>query len=526
MLKKLDNNKVMNLTKICVTALLLAQPIFDIIKTSKIHDIQIFGFSFFEIFNIILIFFLGILAIHQSQQKKRFIRYLIFGIIFLIYFALHCYNMTLFNNDVYPAHTTNFLVEFYYLYKTFINPLILMMSLYYLGVDKNYLIKVIQIFSLMISIVVISGDIFGFGYVAYGEEDAKCLKSIFDWFGFENKYRFSFYELTCRGLYFSANQLSSITFMILPILLYSAYKNRKKIDYISLVCMVLCMYMLGTKVSTYGVLAVFAMFYILYAFFMLYNKFMKNNIKLKNIMIITLIFLFSALLFSISPRRYEMKFDNNDVSSVKLIEDNLSGSEIDPSTFSGEWKEIKKIDCYNMTDEQRNKFTIFFDKYSGFMGVSSFIIKSYDSHKYPEFWCNYLQTSKNNDYRVLKTSILRKIYTDNNNELDKYFGLGYNLNYIYTESDYSYQFYCYGIVGCVIFLGGYFIAIICSAYRILKNKKRLFNFENVLLLSSPAIALFTANFSGHVLERTMPLLTLSILCSLVLISNQKVSSDI
>ena len=140
MLKKLDNNKVMNLTKICVTALLLAQPIFDIIKTSKIHDIQIFGFSFFEIFNIMLIFFLGILAIHQSQQKKRFIRYLIFGIIFLIYFALHCYNMTLFNNDVYPAHTTNFLVEFYYLYKTFINPLILMMSLYYLGVDKNYLI--------------------------------------------------------------------------------------------------------------------------------------------------------------------------------------------------------------------------------------------------------------------------------------------------------------------------------------------------------------------------------------------------
>ena len=70
MLKKLDNNKVMNLTKICVTALLLAQPIFDIIKTSKIHDIQIFGFSFFEIYNIILVFFLGFLAVFQSQHKK------------------------------------------------------------------------------------------------------------------------------------------------------------------------------------------------------------------------------------------------------------------------------------------------------------------------------------------------------------------------------------------------------------------------------------------------------------------------
>lgn len=525
MLKKIDNKKVLNLTKVCITALLLAQPIFDIIKTSSIHDIQIFGFSFFEIYNIILVFFLGFLAIFQSQHKKRFVRYLIFGVIFLIYFILHCYNMTLFNNEVYSEQTTNFLVEFYYLYKTFINPLILMMSLYYLRVDKKYLIKVVQIYSLMISTVVITGDIFGFGYVAYGEDDSRCLKSIFDWFGFENKYRFSFYELTCRGLYFSANQLSSITFMILPILLYSTYKNRKIIDYIALICMILCMDMLGTKVSTYGVIAVFLMFYVLYAFFILYNKFIKNNIKLNNIMAITLIFIFSILLFSISPRRYEMKFDNSDISSVKLIEDNLSGSEMDATAFSSEWKEIEKIDCYNMSDEQKNIFINFFDRYSGYMGVSSFIIKSYDSHRYPEFWCNYLQTSKNNDYRVLKTSILRKIYNDNNNELDKYFGLGYNLNYIYTESDYSYQFYSYGIVGCLIFLGGYFIAIICSVYRILKNRKRLFNFENILLLSSPAIALFTANFSGHVLERTMPLLTLSILCGLVLISNQKVSSD-
>ncbi|MGN1311394.1 MAG: O-antigen ligase family protein [Bacilli bacterium] len=523
MLKKINNKKIMNLTKICITTLLLAQPIFDIIKASEIHDIQIFGLSFFEIFNIVLVFFLGLLAIFQSQQKKRFIRYLIFGIIFLIYFVLHCYNMTLFNNEVYPNHTLNFFVEFYYLYKTFINPLILMMSLYYIGIDKNYLIKIIQIFSLIISTVIIVGDIFGFGYMSYGEGNSRCLKSIFDWYGFENNYRFSFYELTCKGLYFSANQISSITFMIFPILLYSTYKNRKAIDYISLIFMIICMYMLGTKVSTYGVLAVFIMFYLLYVFFSLYNKYTNNNIKLNNIMIITIVFVFSLLLFFISPRRYEMKFDNIDMSSVKLIEDNLSSSEIDSLAFLNEWEEIKKIDCYEMTEEQEKEFLNFFDKYSGYMGVSSFIIKSYDSHRYPEFWCNYLKTSKNNNYRVLKTSILRKIYTDNNNKLDKFFGLGYNLNYIYTESDYDYQFYSYGIVGCIIFLSGYFIAIICSIYRILKDKKRLFNFENILLLSAPAIALLTANFSGHVLERTMPLLTLAILCSLVLISNQKVS---
>lgn len=521
LLKKVDDKKIIKLTKISITVLLLAQPIFDIIKTSKIHDIQILGFSFFELFNIVIIFALGIFAILQTQRKKRFWKYFMFGIIFLIYFILHCYNMSLFNNEVYPEQSLNFMVEFYYLYKTFINPLILMMSLYYIDVDKKYLIKIIQIYSLIISVVVIAGDVFGFGYLAYGEADVRCMKSIFDWFNFDNEYRFSFYELTCRGLYFSANQLSSITFMISPILLYSTYKNRKLIDYVSLFCIVICMYMLGTKVSTYGILATFIMFYILYLFFDIYNKCIKNNVKLDNVLGITFVFIFSVALFFISPRRYEMKFDNDKLSSVELIENNLSSNFEDASIFSKKWDEMKKKECYNMTNEEKEDFLNVFNKYNSYMGVSAFIINSYNPNIYPEFWCNYLQTSQSNDYRVLKTSILKEIYVNNDNKLDKYFGLGYNLNYIYTELDYSYQFYSYGIVGCIVFLGGYFIVIIRSIYRILKNRKKLFRFENVLLLSAPAIALFTANFSGHVLERTMPLITLAILCSITLINNPK-----
>lgn len=520
MLKKINNNKLIKLTQICITILLLAQPVFDIIKTSRIHDIQIFGFSFFEIFNIILIFFLGVLAIIQSQTKKRLIRYFILVIIFFIYFVLHCYNMTIFNDEIYPNHTTNFLVEFYYLYKTFINPLILMMSLYYIGCDKDYIVKIIQIFSLIISITIITSNIFGFGYMSYGEENSKCLKSVFDWINFDNKYRFSFYELTCRGLFFSANQISSITFMIFPILLYSAYKNKKLFDYVSLICMIICMYILGTKVSTYGVLAVFSMFYLLYIFFVFYNRYMRNYVKLNNIIFITLIFIFSVCLFTISPRRYEMKFSNGDVSSIKLIEDSLSNNEVNSLRFTNEWKIIEQIKCYKMSNIQIEKFLSFFNEYSDYMGISPYIIKNYNPSRYPEFWCNYLQTSKSNDYRVLKTSILKDIYNNNDNKLDKYFGLGYNLNYIYTELDYSYQFYIYGLIGCIIFLSGYFIAIVFSIYRILKNKNKLFNFENVLLLSSPVIALLTANFSGHVLERTMPLLVLSILCSLTLLSSK------
>ncbi len=63
MLKKIDKAKVVNISKVVVTILLLIQPIFDVIRASSVHDIQIFGFSLLEIVNIILVFVLGCLSI-------------------------------------------------------------------------------------------------------------------------------------------------------------------------------------------------------------------------------------------------------------------------------------------------------------------------------------------------------------------------------------------------------------------------------------------------------------------------------
>ena len=519
-LKQINSKRVV---EILVGVLFLAQPIFDIIKNSVIHDIQIFGFSFFAIFNIILVCILAFLAVFLGDSRKKMFRFSLLGFLFLIYFGLHCYNMTLFNNDVYPQHSLNFLTEFYYLYKTFVNPIILILSLYYLEVKRDYLIKLVQIFSLIISVVIIISNIFHFGYLSYGDDNVRCVKSIFSWFTFKNVYKYSFYEIACRGLFFSANQLSSVTFMIFPIILYSTYKRRRPFDYVCLICLIISMYMLGTKVSTLGVIAAFMLFFSLYAFFLVYNKVLKKKEKLKNILGITFVFAGSVALFFFSPRFYEMKFLGEDFSSIQLIEDSLEGEELDVNQFNREWKKIKKIDCYQMTDNQNTQFLSFFRTYSGYMGVSKFIIDSYDYNRYPEFWCNYLQTSRNNDYRVLKTAILDKIYTDNDNKLDKYFGLGYNLGFIYTESDYSFQFYSYGIIGCILFLSGYFISCIVSAYRILKNWKKQFKFENILLLSSPAIALFTAQFSGHVLERTIPLMVLAVVSSITLINSKGIN---
>lgn len=516
----MTKKQLLKIDKILIIMLILIQPFVDMIKTNIVNDIQIFGFSLFEAINIGLVMVASIIAFICNSQKKKFYKYIIFIILFCIYFALHCYNMTLFNNNVYPEQTSSFIVEFYYIYRTFINPLILLLLLYYIKMDKEYLIKIIKIFSLIISIVIIVSNIFHFGYQTYGE--GFCKLSIFDWFTFENVTRNSYYMLTSRGLFSSGNQLSSIMFMLLPIILYSVYKHRKKSDYIALIFHILAMYILGTKVSTLGVVAILIAFFLMYVLFIILNKIHLLNVKLKDIKLILLISVCAFILFFFSPRSNELFGEYNlDTSSIANIEatfeEETEGGE-KKNKFLKAWKPIQKLDCYNMDQKNEKKFITFFNKYKDFMGVSEFIIKAYVVEEHPEFWCDYLQNYKTNDYRILKTGILRNIYNENNNNLDKYLGMGYNLNFIYTESDYSYQFYNYGLLGILVLIGPYFLIIAYIVFMILKSYKKKLNFENLLLLMAPALALCVAYYSGHVLERTLPLLMLATVCGINLIN--------
>jgi len=276
--------------------------------------------------------------------------------------------------------------------------------------------------------------------------------------------------------------------------------------------------MLGTKVSTLGVVAVIIAFFVMYLFFTVLNKTKFIKTKLDNILIVFIISIGAFILFAFSPRIHNMSFDDG-VSSIENIEGSeLMASDEDKSKFAKEWSKIKKIDCSDMTKEESKKFLKFFNKYKDYMGVSEFIIDAYEVEKHPIFWCDYLQNSKTNDYRILKTSILNNIYNENDNELDKFVGMGYTLNFIYTESDYSYQFYNYGILGIVLMIGPYFVIVFGVLINMLRNYKKKFNFENLLLLMGPALALCVAYYSGHVFERTLPLLIIAFLCGINLIN--------
>ena len=129
----------------------------------------------------------------------------------------------------------------------------------------------------------------------------------------------------------------------------------------------------------------------------------------------------------------------------------------------------------------------------------------------PEFWTSIFKRDKalNNNSRILKTDIIKRIEQRNNNEIDKYFGMGYTLNFMDIERDYVYQYYLFGIVGIVLLILPYIILLLINVGKALFNFNSNFNFKTLLAFMSPALILVVAYLSGHVFGWVSPMLFLS-----------------
>ena len=514
----MNKEKLQSLNKWLIVFLVVLQPIVDIIRKTIVHDIQFLGFSMFEMLNLIIIILSLIISIYLYKDKKYFKRFLIIIPVFLIYAIFHYINMLKLNTSVYENLNISFLVETYYLFRVFMIPLLLIISMLYSDIKKDTYIRVVEIMALIISSVIVISNIFLFGYPAY-DVDNYVHNNIFGWFFFNSKSYYDYYNITSRGLFNSGNQIASVLFMISPIIIYQAYKKRSIFNYALLVLTSISMLMVGTKIANVGIILVFLTFIVIFFFFKLLDK------KSYSIKPILYIFIFIAFLFCFSPVSHNLRYimkGGKSLSKVEVLGQNKNPSNQNISEDNKQeyenFIEIQKYDCNNLTDIQIKKIINFYKKSSSFIGLSSFITENYNVDKHTKFWCDYIKNYNGSDYRELKTSIYENIKRENNNWFDNLFGLGHTLNFIYTEEDYTYQLYSYGLIGFIVLLGPYFIFILFMFFKILKNYKKKFNIESVVYLMSPIIAMCAAYFSGYMFETTMTLITVALIIVLNLIS--------
>ncbi len=519
------DKKLTKINHLLIGILILAQPFIVMFQATVVRDVQLFGLSIFESFNIILALVSTCLTIYTYSTKRKFLKYIPYVAVLAAYFLAHGYHIYQFNNVVYPFQSPNFLVESYYIFRTFIVPLLLVFNIYYSGMKKEQVLKILEVFILVIVTVMVVTNIFYIAQRNYSDKTIYNTLNLFDWFTFQNPYKYSYYQLTTKGWFLSGNQMAGILFMSFPVIVYRAYKFRDVFHYILVALQMMAMFMLGTKVSNIGCILIMAMFVMLWLLF----KLLKH--KEKGIIILLVISIGFAALFPFSPSGYMIKYqkerevtstggsDTILESAVDAEEDDDGeyDSEIDLKKLSEDSKIFIKLNPESLSEDEKRFVKEYMAEYYTYFGISTFILKHYDDLEHSSFWARYIQKTPNNDYRVLKSMILKDIYEKNNNPLDKYLGMGYTLNYIYTESDYTYQLYSYGIFGVLLLITPYFYMLLYVIYRGLQNFRAMFTLESAMYYIAPLLGLCVAKFSGHVLERPFPLITLGMLIGIILI---------
>lgn len=135
-----------------------------------------------------------------------------------------------------------------------------------------------------------------------------------------------------------------------------------------------------------------------------------------------------------------------------------------------------------------------------------------------EFWKSIIQRDRNlnTDNRTFKIDITTRIIERNNNSFDTLFGIGYTSNMMYTERDYVYQYFMFGLFGLIILMGPYILSYVYVIIKILKNFKEKVNLKSSILIVSLFYIFVIAYFAGHVFGMLINMYFMSLIVGMLL----------
>lgn len=478
MLENITKNKVL---KILITILFIQLPFLDMLRTTSFKDIEIFGIALIELLNIILIGASLIITFTKIKLKDIF-KYIGFILIIGVYIVLHYFNIIKFDTSIFPNADFNFVTETFYILRVYVLPLTLLYVLFYNRdiFNKEYYFKIVKWVIGIISFSIIVLNILKLSYISYSAEKNHVLYNIFDYFLYQGDYK----QLSSRGFFDSANELSAILFMLMPINIYLLFKENKKINVILYVCQYIAMVLLGTRTAAYGAFLISIFAFGAYGLLILLKK-EKLNIKF-NINFGVSALACTAFLF-ISPFMFGQMSEGTPDFSIK---DQAAYTDLENA-------DIEDLDSL-------------MEKYKSEYLINDAYLKMYPLKGDPEFWIAMAKRDKslNNDNRRMKIDIINRVEERNNNSMDKWLGLGYTLNFMDLERDYVYQYYIFGIIGLLLLIGPYFVLLFYLAIKGIKKFNKNFKFITILGCLSVFLGLIIAYYSGHVFGWVSPMMYL------------------
>lgn len=506
---KTQESKKILIFNILVTAFILIQPFLDIYKSLAPVKLELFGISLIEIINIILISAIVLITLNinlnkiNKKNKKTLILLSCLILIYFVYIVLHAWNILKFDTAIYPNNKINAITETYYILRALIEPLVLMLCIYINKFPKKNFYLIITILTYIVCGLIVISNIFNFSLVAYSDTNKIISGNIFSWFTFSDTY---VKPLTSKGLFFSANELSNLMVILFPLNISIWLKNKRITDYIALIIQMLSMLMLGTKTATLGLIGIIIGTLLLKILLIL--KDIKNAKKyISNILALILIFLCISPIIYYCPLFIEYRADTITPESTDEIDTN---KEEEPIVI--EELDFDNYDCNHISKKDKNKLIEYMENNHYTYGISEYYTEKYTIANDIEFWCQTYQDQNSSlkRNRELKTLIFQRVFDKNNKTSDKYLGLGYTLDMLNLETDYKNLYFEFGILGLILFVGPYFILFILSGLLLLKNLKKGFIAENILLFASVFCGIVSPHISGHLYGNLIVSLPLSL----------------
>lgn len=486
--------------------LILILPFLDIYRALIGNKFEILGISIVEIANtVVTILLFGLLLIKLKIENKKILskKFVCLVSIIIVYVILHgVYILSLKDLD-YLNTNVSFIVECYYIMRTYILPLIVLFVYMKSELSSSRVVSTLSKLSFIFSIIIVITNIFGLSLVAYSSEYEGIVKiegNIFTWFSLTEKSNIDLY--TSKGLFYSTNQISAILGSLLfASAFYTLEKDNLKY-YLSFLIKVIAVIMLSTKTAFFAIFLSIISVLVYNLITHILNK--KNKINRKSFIFIG-IALLVVIIYQVSPIKYKLNGYISNINNNSIVD--LNNDDLNKECYVHNKLEIydnlsleKLTKESKLTNIEKKYLAEYIEKCPKIFNIHKEFVKLYPVNKNYSYWKKKINQpiSELTDYRSFKYSIYVDFIKKHNNNLDKLFGIGYSSNFPYLEKDFIGQYIWLGLIGVLLFLVPYLLIIVKSLLKIVLNFKKSFQSNTIALLLASLFMIIASFLAGHV----------------------------
>lgn len=486
--------------KLFFLVFLILQPIFDSYYLYSDKVINFLGFSPTTIIRVIIVAIYCFVIFIKKDNKSRKFEFVTIGLITIYFLVHHLVSNSFDDSIIYNTFKYSTFEEIFYILRMCL-PIGVIYITYNLKYTKKELKLVIKFSALILASIIILLNISEIARTSYG--NSFIGGNIFDWFN-SNVDR---YTLASKGWFNSANQIGATLIILIIMMYYFTMSDKKVSDLIVMMLLILSSMMIGTRISTIGVLLIVIALALCFLFMNIINKKMKK-IKLWQVLYTIITICFTLSVFTFAPI---VNCRGNNYKCLLNSDGELEINGID-----------KTQGIKNLTYDGGNVC-----KFLDLTSVSSdYFKKLYPCQENIIFWQNIVD---NKIYEYANNRVLEKLVTDDiysriENKVINLFGMGRSRFLsagIYLERDIYVHYYTIGIVGIILFiLVPYLLPCILLSIKMIKNK--CINSYNFSLLSCIIILIFISYLGGHVLDELIVTLYMGFVVGFIALNiNQK-----